>query len=133
MNKHLVFYDGRCGLCDRTVQFLLSRDKNKQFLFAPLQGKTAEEYRFPPEVKSADSLILIENYGSDEHMYLFAKAAFRIFWHLGGAFRIVGWLGFLPGFLFNWGYHLIARVRYQIFGKVVCKIPDPDFKDQFLP
>ncbi len=133
MNKHLVFYDGRCGLCDRIVQFILSKDREGRFLFAPLEGETAKKYHFPPKVKDADSLILIENLGSDERIYLFSKAAFRIFWHLGGVWRLFGWLGFFPGFIFNWAYHLIAHLRYRLFGKVVCKIPDPDLKDRFLP
>jgi predicted DCC family thiol-disulfide oxidoreductase YuxK len=37
----VVFYDGVCGLCDRSVQFLLARDRERVLHFAPLQGPTA--------------------------------------------------------------------------------------------
>lgn len=43
MHEHLVFYDGECGLCDRVVQTLLKVDTHERFVFAPLQGKTAEK------------------------------------------------------------------------------------------
>jgi len=39
--RHVVFYDGVCGLCDRSVQFLLARDRERVLHFAPLQGPTA--------------------------------------------------------------------------------------------
>ena len=41
MSPELVFYDGDCGLCHRTVRFLLARDpEGSLFLFAPLFGET---------------------------------------------------------------------------------------------
>lgn len=39
--RHVVFYDAVCGLCDRSVQFLLARDRERVLHFAPLQGPTA--------------------------------------------------------------------------------------------
>ncbi len=35
-----VLYDGECGLCHRSVKFLLKRDRH-QLWYAPLQGETA--------------------------------------------------------------------------------------------
>jgi predicted DCC family thiol-disulfide oxidoreductase YuxK len=134
--KHLVFYDGKCGFCDHIVHFLLKVDRHQQFVFAPLQGKTAAEYlqQLPSDLKNEDSLILIENYlSSQPRYYLLAQGAFRIAWLLGGKWKLIGWLGFLPGFLFNWAYRLVARYRYAIFSSVECKIPSPDEKERFLP
>jgi predicted DCC family thiol-disulfide oxidoreductase YuxK len=37
----VVFYDGVCGLCDRTVQFLIARDRERVLHYAQLQGPTA--------------------------------------------------------------------------------------------
>ncbi len=37
----MVFYDAVCGLCDRSVQFLLAHDRERVLHFAPLQGPTA--------------------------------------------------------------------------------------------
>lgn len=133
--KHLVFYDGECGLCDHIVQILLKLDTGKKFVFAPLQGKTAEKLlkNVPNEVKSADSLILVTDYQRNERqLYLYGKAAFRILWLLGGAWKLLGWFSFLPSSLYDWGYRLIARNRQRFFSQV-CYIPSETEKDRFLP
>jgi predicted DCC family thiol-disulfide oxidoreductase YuxK len=134
--SHLVFYDGECGLCDRAVQFLLRFDTKKLFAFAPLQGSTAGTYlqQLPPEYKQVDSMILIENYQTSfSKTFIMAKAVFRIFWLMGGAWVLLGWLSFLPSILFDWGYRLVARNRHRLFSPDSCTIPPPDQKDRFLP
>lgn len=136
MLRHLVFYDGECGLCDQTVQFILKKDKEKQFVFAPLQGSTAEKYLkdLPLNFKTLDSVILVEDYKSlNPHTYVMSKAIFRIMWLLGGELTLIGWLSFLPSFLFNWGYRLVARNRHRLFPQTACQIPDPNQRDRFLP
>lgn len=135
MLQNLVFYDGECGLCDHIVQILLKVDREKQFVFAPLQGETAKTLLqdVPNEVKSADSLILITDYQSqNKNIYLFGKAAFRICWILGSWWMLLGWISFLPGLLYDWGYRLVARNRHRLFEQV-CTIPDESQKDRFLP
>lgn len=134
--KHLVFYDGECGMCDRVVQFLLKVDSNELFIFAPLQGKTAEKAlsSVSIEVKQADSVILIENYFSPQHqVYIFGKAAFRIMWLLGGLWALPGSISFLPALLYDWGYRLVAKNRHLLFRQDICIIPSPEHKDRFLP
>lgn len=130
-----MFYDGECGLCDRVVQIVLKADKNKIFLFAPLQGETAakELKDVAQEVKQADSVILIENYTSaDGQLYIYGQAAFRIMWLLGGWWKLIGWMSFLPGFLYDWGYWIVAKNRHRFFPQDVCIIPPADEKDRFL-
>jgi predicted DCC family thiol-disulfide oxidoreductase YuxK len=132
--KHLVFYDGNCGLCDRIVRFLYKADQKEQFAFATLKGETASIYlkNLSPEIKAADSLILIENYRSSKpRIFLFGKGALRIAWLLGWPWLLIGWLSFLPGFLFNWGYRLVARNRHRFFPQDQCFIPPPNQKDRF--
>ena len=41
MPRPILFYDGVCGLCNRFVQFVLRRDPNAVFRFAPLQSALA--------------------------------------------------------------------------------------------
>ena len=37
MAPAVILYDGVCGFCDRTVRFVLQRDPDARFRFAPLQ------------------------------------------------------------------------------------------------
>lgn len=132
MPKHLVFYDGTCGLCDHAVQFVLKHDQKQEFAFAPLQGKTAKELlKFVPQ---EDSLVLIEDYQTqDRKIYQLGEGAFRIMWLLGGGFYFLGWPFFFPSFLYNWGYRFVASHRHQLFPQDSCQLPDPTMKDRFLP
>lgn len=134
--SHLVFYDGECGLCDRFVQLLLTIDHHQIFVFAPLQGSTAAQYiaHLPPELKQADSIILVEDFKSKEpKVQIQSKAVFRIAWLLGGAWTLLGWLFFLPAFLFDWGYRLVARNRHRLFPPDQCVLPKPEQRERFLP
>ncbi|MCB1113482.1 MAG: DUF393 domain-containing protein [Chlamydiia bacterium] len=131
MGKHLIFYDGECGLCDRVVQFLIKRDKNKVFDFAPLQGKTAEEWLKPPP--SADTVVLIEDYQGSPNKYILSKAAFRALWLMGGPWAILGLFNFLPGFSFDWAYRIVAQNRKSLFSQDRCVLPDPEDKSRYLP
>lgn len=135
MKKHLVFYDGECGFCDFVVSFLLKVDKKKLFLFAPLQGKTAAQLLadLPAEKKNQDSIVLIENYQTnDAQIYVLGKAALRILWLLGGTWAILGSLNFLPSFLYDWAYRLVAKNRKKLMAKTECRIPPKDQQNQFL-
>ena len=56
----LLFYDGHCGLCHRSVQFLLRHDPGgRAFRFAPLQGCTFEA-TIPPAQRAQlpDSMVI---------------------------------------------------------------------------
>lgn len=135
MPKDLLFYDGECGFCDQIVQFVIKRDAEHRYVFAPLQGKTAKVLLkdLPEKYKTLDSLVLIEDYKTEPKYYVMGKGAFRILWKLGGPWKLLGWISFLPSFLYDWGYRIVARNRHKIFAKTECVIPDTRQKDRFLP
>lgn len=105
--KHILFYDAQCQYC-RNWAWRISRwDKAELFAFASLKGKTAEKYG----VLQTDSIVLLEDFDCSKKFYVKSKAIFRIFWLLGKRKKMVGILFFLPSFLFDWGYHLVAANR----------------------
>jgi len=119
-SKHIVFFDGDCPLCNYAIRFILAKDKHKIFMFAPLQGKTAatELVEFYAQNRSLDTLVLIENYGKNEEKTLIeGKAILRICWHLKGIYSFIGWISFLPSFLFDIIYRVVARYRHKLFSK----------------
>ncbi|MSP24837.1 MAG: DUF393 domain-containing protein [Myxococcales bacterium] len=62
----LVFYDGVCGLCNRSNQFILKRDSADRFRFASLQDSTAREilHRYGRGADDLDTVYVIANYGT---------------------------------------------------------------------
>ncbi|MCB1148628.1 MAG: DUF393 domain-containing protein [Chlamydiia bacterium] len=127
--KHLIFYDGLCGLCDRIVRLFLWADKKEIFLFAPLQGETAAKMNLPE--MSADTMILVEN---REKVLIMGVAALRAFWLLGGFWRLIGIFYFiLPSCIPNFFYRIVARNRHRIFAEKECIVFPHEYEGRFLP
>jgi predicted DCC family thiol-disulfide oxidoreductase YuxK len=130
---NIVFYDGVCGLCDRTVQFLLKRDTAQRFKFAPLQGETAgQRTDLPADMRS---IVFVANLGTaQEQLYFRSEAVLRILGCLGGFWRVVSWLRLIPRPLRDAIYDAIATRRYRWFGKFdACRVPSPELRGRFLP
>ena len=82
----MLFYDGHCALCHRSVKFVLKHDRSgKLFRFAPLQGPTFEA-RVPAEKRAGlpDSVIVLTNDGA---LLMRSNAFLHVLRRLGGGWR----------------------------------------------
>ncbi len=109
----IVFFDGLCGFCDRSVNFLLARDRRHVLRFAPLQGKTAERLLAPAYRTQLDTLVLAVG----EKRYLRSGGALRALAATGGVWALVKALLLIPRPLRDAFYDVIARNRYAWFGR----------------
>jgi len=126
----LVFYDGQCGLCDRSVRWLLRRDRGGKLRFAPLQGTTAAALLQHDIRADMTSLVLLDADG----VHVRSEAAIRVVMHLGGAWRLARVLRSVPHRMRDGAYDLVARRRHRWFGSVEqCHLPEPDEGVRFLP
>jgi predicted DCC family thiol-disulfide oxidoreductase YuxK len=72
----IIFFDGICGLCDRTVDFVLRADREGKFLYSPLQGETFKCLtRNHPEALNADSIFVLRR-GQEKAILLQRSDAF---------------------------------------------------------
>ena len=128
---NVVFFDGICGLCNRFVDFVLSRDRRGAIRFAPLQGETARRGA-SSETRSFDTIVWVD---SSHRKFVRSAAAVRVLWRLGGVWSLIGWLLWLvPRPLRDVGYRLVAANRYRWFGKKdACRLPSPAESERFLP
>ena len=126
----ILFFDGVCGLCNQSVDFIIKRDTQRKFRFAPLQGDTAKAELPLEDVENLNTLILKTESG----LFRRSSAVVRILWLLGGFWGVLGtlfWIVPLP--LRNLGYRLVSVSRYSLFGKKEsCRIPTPEERGQFL-
>lgn len=133
----LVLYDGVCGLCDRTVQFLLRRDQCGALKFAPLQGPTAQTIlaSHPDLGNGMKSLVLVRNANTENQVaYVRSAAVLLALRELGGVGRVLAWLGIVPRPIRDAVYDWIACHRYRWFGKFdACKLPPAEWHERFLP
>ena len=132
--QHLILFDGVCGLCNSSVDFILKRDKKDLFLFASLQSQEGKEVliknNYPREKIESLSNIVYLRKGIIE---IKSKAVFYILWDLSGWYKILSIGLIIPTFIRDWAYDIIAKNRYRWFGKKeTCRIPTPDEKEKFL-
>jgi len=126
----IVFFDGVCGFCNHSINWLLARDPEHRLRFAPLQGATAQS-KVPEKIRNRlDTLVFLR----ESRIYIRTAAVSRILMTLGGRWWLLGavlWL--IPYPVRDLGYRIIARWRYRLFGKLdACRIPEPDERAMFL-
>jgi predicted DCC family thiol-disulfide oxidoreductase YuxK len=129
-SKPIVFYDGTCGFCNRTVNLLLDTDTDKNLCYAALQGSTAEEV-LPKELREdLDTFVLWDG----ETTHTKSDAALEVICYLPKKYRWLRVFRFAPRFIRNGVYSLVAKYRYRLFGKSdSCRLPLPDQRALFLP
>jgi predicted DCC family thiol-disulfide oxidoreductase YuxK len=126
-NHPIIFYDGVCGLCDQSVQFVIKRDKRNIFRYAALQ--TAFAKGVLGESIPFDSFVYYEK----GKVFYRSTAALKTFAKLGGWWSLVYAFMVVPPFIRNGVYDFVAKHRYKWFGKFdSCKIPTPEQKALFL-
>ena len=131
----VLLYDGLCGFCNGTVQFVLPRDRSRRIHFAPLQGEYAHEVLARhPELAAVDSLILVEPHeNGGERVSVRSDSVLRLAPYLGGPWRLGTVLRIVPRSLRDWAYDLFARNRYRLFGRYEsCPLPTPEQRGRFL-
>ena len=133
----IILYDGVCGLCNRFVQFVLKRDKRDAFRFASQQSEFAASIlrRHGIDPEQLDTVYLVLDHDlPTERLLARSDAAAEILSQLGGIWRVsAGVMRLFPRSLRDWIYNLIARKRYQMFGKYEsCPLPDPKDRAKFL-
>jgi predicted DCC family thiol-disulfide oxidoreductase YuxK len=128
----LVLYDGDCGLCARSVRWLLDHELDHDILFAPLQGPTAARARerYPRIPQSVDSVVYID--GGRAHLrskaMLHAASHLRSPWRWGYAMR------WFPGVILDLAYRVVAAVRHRVWGHAdACRVVTPEQRRRFLP
>ncbi len=133
----IILYDGVCGLCNRSVQFLLKQDKGERLQFASLQSDFARKIlaRHGINPDELDTLHVVVNYEQPDELILNrSNAVLRAGSELGGIWKTLAAIaGIVPAPLRDLGYRLVARNRYRLFGKFeTCMLPDPGQRSRFL-
>jgi len=136
MNQGAVLlYDGRCGLCSRTVRFVLRHERAHTLRFAALDGEFARAViARHPELDGVDSIVWIERAGSDaESAAVRSEAALRVARYMGGPWRLALAGRMLPRAWRDAGYDFVARHRHRLIpGADRCPIPAPGSESRFL-
>lgn len=131
MKEPIVLFDGVCNLCNGAVQFIIKRDKEKKFRFASLQSESGQKFlnQYGLPTASFNSFVLIVG----DRYFIKSTAVLNVLKELGGISKMFYAFIILPKPLRDFVYDLIAKSRYQLFGKNdSCMVPTPDLRQRFL-
>lgn len=127
----VVLFDGVCNLCTGTVQFVIERDPEGTFRFAPLQSAVGTELLAEHGLSTdhMSSFVLL----ADGEVYTKSGAAIRIARRLGLPYSLLTPFLAVPKPIRDAVYDLVATHRYRIFGKrESCMVPTDDVRERFL-
>ena len=130
-NHPIVLFDGVCGLCEKSVNFIIAHDPDSTFRFAPLQSEIGRQLLLQHQL-DADALqtvVLIES----GRVYTRSTAALRIVRRLCRPLSLLSVLIAIPPPLRDAVYDWIARNRYRWSGKnQTCQLPTPATVQRFI-
>lgn len=135
--RPVLLYDGTCGFCARSVQFVLDAERSSHTMFfATLDGTFGTDVRGRfPLIAGADSVILYLPATGDtsERALIRSDAALWVARYLGGKWRVLAAIArVVPRPIRDAVYDLIARHRHQIAGAESCLLPTPAQRARFL-
>lgn len=123
--KSIIFFDGYCVLCSRTIQFIIKYDSKKYFHFVPVQSEIGQSMikRFPTSASQplTQSVLLLEN----NQLYKQSTAVLKIIRRLKSPIKYLYFFILIPPFIRNLIYRQISKHRYVWFGQNnTCFVPD---------
>ena len=125
--KKIIVFDGECLICNRFYKWVLRNDKKNVFMFTNIQSKFYSENSNID--KSKDSIIVITKnkilYDCDAIVYILKITKTQL------VIRFI--ISIFPRFVSNFFYQIIARNRYDLFGKKdTCYIPSKTELKRFI-
>lgn len=130
-NHYIITFDGVCNFCNYWVNFTITRDIKNLYKFAALQSDEGQIIlqQYNLDQNNLESFVLIRG----ENVCSKSTAALEISKNLSGPIKLLYPFIFLPKFIRDYIYDLIAKNRYKIFGKSdICRIPTEEERAKFL-
>jgi predicted DCC family thiol-disulfide oxidoreductase YuxK len=126
--KQLILFDGVCNFCNKTVNFIIKKDKKDQFRFASLQSEIGQTF-VSGLPSNTDSIVYVRN----QKVLIKSTAALYIAIDLGYPFKMLAIFRLIPTSWRDSCYDYIAKNRYRWFGKTEqCEIPTEQNRKKFI-
>ena len=129
-SKKIVFFDGDCMLCNSLVAFLVKRKVDSLF-FCNINSSSARLIlaSYPFARLPQNTIYFL----SDNKLYIKSTAVLKVLGLVSPILKITAkCLLFVPVFIRDTFYTLVAKNRYRFFKKTSCYIPTAEEKASFL-
>lgn len=120
MVQQVILFDGDCAYCNGWVNWIMKRDPERRFTFAPLTSEVGLALRRNHGIPGTiDSIVLVK----DDLAFTRSDAAWRVLKELPGKRALATMVRIVPRPLRNRVYDLIARNRHRLGMKDTCDLP----------
>jgi predicted DCC family thiol-disulfide oxidoreductase YuxK len=129
--QYIILFDGVCNLCQKSVQFVISKDTANQFKFASLQSPIGQQLLAQHQLSTTDmsSFVLLKN----TQIYVKSDAGLQVLKTLGYPWRLLYVFILLPKGIRDAVYRFVARNRYRFWKTSShCWLPTKELKAKFL-
>ncbi len=130
--KAILFYDGDCALCNKSVQFVIDHEKEnaQPVLFCALQSDFAKQAlaKFNYNFNEVSTLVLL----LDDVVYYKSTAALNLTKYLKAPYSWLIVFKIVPGFIRDGVYNFVAKNRKRIIKDAFCYMPTAQLKDRFI-
>ncbi|MCW3170089.1 DUF393 domain-containing protein [Chryseobacterium sp. 09-1422] len=129
-DKHIVFFDGECGVCNFWVQWILERDQKDQFMFASLQSEFGQKFLSERglETKQFNTMYL---WKPNSYYLIKSHAVLKIANLLGGIYKLSVLGKIFPSFFRDKIYDKISENRMKMANQK-CYLPTPQQRKKFI-
>ncbi len=130
-SRPLLVFDGVCVLCSRSMCFIAANDAGRSIQFTAAQSPLGQALfrHYDLDAEAFETVLLIENgcaFGKRDALWGIAR-------HLRFPWRVGALYGFVPRWLADPAYDLLAGSRYRIFGRSdACMRPDASWADRVI-
>ena len=131
LEKAILFFDGECGLCQRSVRLLARIDFKRRLYFAPLQSITAQRFVTAEVRASLNTIVFKPAESRSTHIRSEALIEALKACHGGAAAAAYG-LQMIPKRWRDAGYKWIAHKRHAL-SRQFCPLPPSKFTSRQLP
>jgi len=138
--KAVLLFDGVCVMCNRTVRVLLRHEPSGRLVFTPIEGELGRALLARhPEIETklgsgresdGSVVLLLDALTAEERALTRSDAGIAVMrmlrapWPLAG-----GLLRLVPRVVRDFGYRMVARFRYRVFGRL-ARCPAPGSGEQ---
>ena len=121
MAQTILYYDGLCVLCNKSIRFIINRDRKNQFKIGFLNSLKKQDKH--------NSVILVHK----GIKYQYSTAVIKSLILLGGIYKLAALLFIFPKSLRDFVYKIIAKNRYKWFGKHnICPTLPEEWKARII-
>ena len=129
--ENIVIFNGVCNLCEFSVNFIFEHDTGGHFSFTPAQSPLGASLlkHFGINTSRLDTVVLVRG----DRAFTRSAAAIEIASRLDMPWNLLTVFQAVPELLRDVMYDLIAKNRYQLFGKKdACMLPSEELRRRFL-